>query len=171
MYENYIEYHDIPCGAVIERIIKKENITQRELASRSGMPFQRINDYIANRRKITPEASLKLEKALNIDYQGFFYIIQANHEVFVALKIISENKKPDLSIFRETLFWDTDINSIDWDKNRKWVVKRVFEYGNEAEIMETIRFYGKEFIKFELTTITDAWNKESRIQNIEKYLK
>lgn len=37
MYEDYLNYHHIPCGAVIDRIRTKEHLTQRELAERSGI--------------------------------------------------------------------------------------------------------------------------------------
>ena len=37
MYEDYLNYHHIPCGAVIDRIRTKEHLTQRELAERSSI--------------------------------------------------------------------------------------------------------------------------------------
>ena len=107
MYENYLTYHHIPCGAVLDRIRTKKHLTQRELASRSEIPYQRINDFIANRRRISPENSLKLEKALGVDYQCFFYQIQTNYEIFVATSHLSEQSQPDKSKYRKTLFWDT----------------------------------------------------------------
>ncbi len=57
MYEQYLAKHHIPFGAVLDRIRAKEHLTQRELASRSEIPNQRINDFIANRRKISEELS------------------------------------------------------------------------------------------------------------------
>jgi len=49
---------------------------------------------------------------------------------------------PDLSLLRPVLFWDTKMGKIDWHKQRKAVIKRVFERGNEIEKNEIIRFYG-----------------------------
>ena len=114
MYENYLTYHHIPCGAVLDRIRAKEHLTQRELASRSEIPYQRINDFIANRRRISPENSLKLEKALGVDYQCFFYQLQTNHEIFLATSHLSEQATPDKSKYRKALFWDTDFETLDW---------------------------------------------------------
>ena len=54
---------------------------------------------------------------------------------------------PDLSILRKILFWDTDINKIDWKKYYAFVIKRVFERGNDDEKRELMRFYGEEKIK------------------------
>ena len=78
MYEQYLQLSSIPCGAVLNRIMSKEGSSQSQLAERSGIVRQRICDYLANRRRITVEASLNLEKALHIGIEGFFYRIQAN---------------------------------------------------------------------------------------------
>lgn len=170
MYEDYLNYHHIPCGAVIDRIRTKEHLTQRELAERSGILFQRINDFIADRRKISPEHSLRLEDALGIERKGFFYQIQTNHEIFLAIKRMTEQQSPDLSKFRKALFWDTDFESIDWRGNSAWIIQRVFEYGNEGEIKETIHFYGKKAIENILSTLPNSWNAGNRNYNIKKYL-
>lgn len=55
-------------------------------------------------------------------------------------------KRPDLPQLRAVLFWDTRIDSIDWEKQKKAVIKRVFERGNEIEKNEIIRFYGAEMV-------------------------
>ena len=170
MYENYLTYHHIPCGAVLDRIRAKAHLSQRELASRSELPYQRINDFIANRRRISPDNSLKLEKALGIDYQCFFYQIQTNYEIYVATSHISEQSQPDKSKFRKALFWDTDFETIDWQRNSEWIIQRAFEYGNENEIKETIRFYGKTKIINVLDGIKDSRNSVNRNNNIQKYL-
>ena len=170
MYENYLTYHHIPCGAVLDRIRAKEHLTQRELASRSEIPYQRINDFIANRRRVSPEISLRLEKALGIDYQCFFYQIQTNYEIFLATSHLSELSQPDKSKYRKVLFWDTNFDTLDWQRNSKWIIQRVFEYGNKSEIEETIRFYGKRKITDVLRAIKNPWNDENRKNNIKKYL-
>jgi len=38
---------------------------------------------------------------------------------------------PNLSLLRTILFWDTKIETIDWQKHKKAVINRVFERGNE----------------------------------------
>ena len=170
MYENYLTYHHIPCGAVLDRIRAKEHLTQRELASRSEIPYQRINDFIANRRRISPENSLKLEKALGIEYQCFFYQLQTNYEIFLATSNLSEQSQPNKSKYRKVLFWDTDFDAVDWQHNSEWIIQRVFEYGNKSEIEETIRFYGKSKIAKVLHSIKGSWNSSNRENNLKKYL-
>ena len=170
MYEQYLKYHHIPCGAVIDRIRAKEHLTQRELAERSGIYYQRINDFIAGRRRISPTQSLQLEKALGIATQCFFYQVQTNHDVFSVTKNLAEKSCPDISKYRSALFWDTVYENLDWQHNSAWIIQRVFEYGNEEEIMETIRYYGKERIVEELSKIHNEWNEEYRKKNIKTYL-
>ena len=57
------------------------------------------------------------------------------------------NYHPGLSKFNKSLFWDTKIEKINWIRNKKWVIKRVFEYGNDLEIKEIIHFYGKKLYR------------------------
>ncbi len=40
---------------------------------------------------------------------------------------------PNLSVLRKILFWDTDINKIDWHKQYKAIIQRILERGNENE--------------------------------------
>lgn len=170
MYEQYLQLSNIPCGAVLNRIMIKEGISQSQLAERSGIVRQHICDYLANRRRITVEASLKLEKALRIDIEGFFYRIQANHDIYTYLKEQAINNHPNLKHYQKAVFWDTDIDTLDWDKNRQWIIRRVFEYGGEEEILETICFYGKDVVKEILSSITDERKVENRNESIKKYL-
>ena len=114
--------------------------------------------------------ALRLEKVLGIDYQCFFYQIQTNHDIFIATTHLQEQLHPDKSKYRETLFWDTDFGTLDWQRNSEWIIKRVFEYGNQNEIDETIRYYGKNLIVNVLENIKDSWNSENRNINLKKYL-
>ena len=170
MYKQYLQLSNIPCSAVLNRIMTKEGISQSQLAERSGIVRQRICDYLANRRRITVEASLNLEKALRIDIEGFFYRIQANHDIYTCMKKQAESNHPNLVSYRKALFWDTTIESLDWEKNKDWIVRRVFEYGSEEEILETIRFYGKENVGQILMGISDERKAENRNENMKKYL-
>lgn len=170
MYEKYLSMEDVPAGKILEIILKKKNLSQKELANMSNEYPQRICDYIKGQRKFTIKASLAIEKALGIDIEGFFYKIQTNHEIYNY--IMEEERKihPDLSIVSKGLFWDTRIDKINWIRNKEWVIKRVFEYGNEQEITEIIRFYGKEIIKQIFPEIKGSWNSATRNENYQKYI-
>lgn len=63
------------------------------------------------------------------------------------------------------------LDSIDWERQKEWIIMRVFEYGNEEEFRTTIDYYGKEAVIEILKTSRSNWKKESRLSNINKYLK
>lgn len=170
MYEKYLSMQSVPAGRILEAILKNKHLTQKEVADMSNEYPQRIYEFIKGTRKFTIKASLSIEKTLGIDIEGFFVKLQTNHEIYC----YKTNKEllihPDLSKFSKALFWDTQLEKINWIRNKEWVIKRTFEYGNEQEIKEVIKFYGEEDVKSILLKINDKWNKESRIGNIQKYL-
>ena len=45
------------------------------------------------------------------------------------------------------MFWDTDIQHIDWERQYRAVIQRVFERGNDADKEEIICFYGAEKVE------------------------
>jgi hypothetical protein len=98
--------------------------------------------------------SLKIERALGLE-EGYFMILQVYYE------IEEEKRKQNISWtnlpqLRPVLFWDTKMASLDWEKQKKAIIKRVFERGNAIEKNEIIRFYGAK-------TVDDLLNK--RLQN------
>jgi len=65
-----------------------------------------------------------------------------------------ENQRPNLDIIRKSLFWDTDILKIDWQKHYKSVIRRIFERGNDQEKQEITTFYGAEKVNSVLMSQT-----------------
>ena len=53
-------------------------------------------------------------------------------------------KKPALN---KLLFWDSDINAIDWQTHADSVIVRVLERGDLEDFREIRKFYGDEAIK------------------------
>ena len=80
------------------------------------------------------------------------------------------SNKPDLTKFRKTLFWDTTIDRIDFTAHGRYVINRVFERGNEEEIQEVIRFYGRDTILENLNLNGNPLLRHQFNANIEKYL-
>jgi hypothetical protein len=48
---------------------------------------------------------------------------------------------------RPSLFWDTDIQSIDLEKNKSVIIQRIFTRGSLEEFFQVMEFYGKENCK------------------------
>ena len=88
--------------------------------------------------------ALKIEHVLGIE-EGFFMILQVYYDIEQKKKK-QNSTQPNLSIIRTVLFWDTNMKKIDWQKQKKAIIKRIFERGNEIE--KTIfqdkewRYYG-----------------------------
>lgn len=143
----YLNMPSVPAGAILYRIVQQKHLHQNVLAQKTGLIPQRINDLIMGRRRFTPQKSFILEQALNISLQGFFYKIQANHDIYQA-QLTSGQPKPNLNKLTQTTFWDVDLKKLEWTKCQDWAIRRVLEYGTPEEIKELYRFYGHDaFVK------------------------
>jgi len=124
---------------------------------------QRLSDLISGARRFTPTLSLQLEHVLQIPSPGFFYIIQCRHDVYEAARPI-DHPEPDLAVLTPCTFFDVDIQSVDWVKNRDWVIRRVLEYGTPAELREMARFYGRKPMQ-EMASHTELFTLPQRVQS------
>ena len=138
------KYKGIHPGIILERELKKKNLKQAPFALSLQVYPQTLNAITKGKRAITPELSLKIDRALGLE-EGTMHILQAYYEIQKVR--LETNKRPDLAVLRNALFWDTNIAKIDWEHQYKSVIKRVFERGNLQEKEEMIRFYGKEKVK------------------------
>jgi plasmid maintenance system antidote protein VapI len=154
-------------GLILERELKHRKLPKGTFARSINEFPQTIATITKGKRRMNPALSLKIEHALGLE-EGYFMVLQAYCDIAQEKKKLSKNNHPDLSKFRTVIFWDTDIRLIDWEKNKLAVIYRIFERGNEQEIQEIIRFYGKEnILKFlEKRTITS----EIITANIHKYV-
>ena len=141
--DTYLNMSSVPAGAILYRIALQKHMHQTTLAQKTGLIPQRINDLIMGRRRFTPQNSFMLEQALDISLQGFFYKIQANHDIYQA-RLSRNQPKPDLNKLTPTTFWDVDLSKLEWMKCQDWAIRRVLEYGTQEEIEELHRFYGHD---------------------------
>jgi len=49
--------------------------------------------------------------------------------------------------FRQALFWDTNPNNIDTEKNAQYIIERVLDFGNDGEVKWLYHFYNKSLLK------------------------
>lgn len=139
-------------GYILKRELEIRGLNGSELASIIDEHKQTINAIIKRRRKITPRLSIKLSKTFNVS-EDYFMLLQASYEVKTMASSISNEVKPNLKKFRQILFWDTDIHTLNWSKQKRAIIKRVLERGNDTEITELINYYGKENISIEIKQI------------------
>ena len=131
-------------GAVLSRELKKRGLESKQFALALGEYPQTINAISKGRRGINPALSIKLGEKLGVDAE-YFMLLQACYEI--EKKKLANQSKPNISIFQKALFWDTNIDKIDWQRQKRAIICRVFERGTETEIREIISFYGEKTIK------------------------
>ena len=131
-------------GFLLERELKKRKLGKGRFAiSLNEFPQTLVSITKGNRRMNTALA-LKIEHALGME-EGYLMMLQVYHDIN-DIKRRQHTVKPDLAKLRPVLFWDTNIESIDWQKQKQAVIKRVFERGNEQEKKEIVRFYGRDTV-------------------------
>ena len=115
MYDSYMKMEMVPAGAILDHIVSKQQRTKTEIAALAGLQT------------------------------GFFYLLQSNHDIYLAKRAEMDNRRtPNLQVLTKTTFWDVDVSKIDWIRAQQWALRRVLEYGNAEEIRELDRFYGHE---------------------------
>lgn len=172
-YQRFLQDHSLKAGDVLNHILRLNNVSKLKLSKTTGILPQRISDYTNNNRRLSPQSSLAIEKALGIDYPGFFYLIQANHDIFTYNGCVQNSLSPsvpDLTKIKGVVFWDTDITKLDWQKQSASIIKRIFEYGDSISINEIINFYGGERVIQELSQINDPRLAKRRLSNQKKFL-
>lgn len=127
-------------SVLLAQDIQSRGITKTELSKRTGIRYSRICEIISGKRKMTLEQSLKLERELDYD-EGFLMTLQLHYDIKISRQ---SQPTPDLSKLSPALFWDTKIENIDWQRNKRAVIERVIAYGNETERAEITRFYGAD---------------------------
>lgn len=131
-------------GLVLERELEKRHLRKGVFALSLQEYPQTLTAITKGKRGMNVSLALKIEKALGLE-EGYFMILQVYYDIEEEKR--KQNKaRTDLPQLRPVLFWDTKMDSIDWEKQKKAIIKRVFERGNEMEKNEIIRFYGAETV-------------------------
>lgn len=140
MEQRFENYKGIHPGIVIERELKKRGIKQRPFAQSVAEHPQTFNAITKGKRSLPTHLALKIENELQIE-EGTLVLLQAYYDIQL-IKEANQKATPDLNKIRTALFWDTDINRINWETQYKAVIQRVYERGNDEEKNEINRFYG-----------------------------
>ena len=132
-------------GAFLQRELNKQKLKSGQFAKSIGEHPQTLSAIIRGRRAMNLSLSLRIERALGLD-EGFLMILQIYYDIAKEKERLSGSYRPNTAKFRNTLFWDTSLENIDFQTHKRYVINRVFERGTEEEILEIIRFYGRETI-------------------------
>jgi plasmid maintenance system antidote protein VapI len=140
------KYKGIHPGLVLDRELKKRQMKKGPFALLLQEYPQTLNEITKGKRGFTPALSLKVDRALKFE-EGTMLLLQTWYEIKKEQQKANSSDRPDLSLFRKALFWDTDINKIDWPRQYAAVIKRVYERGNDQEKLEIVSFYGEDKVK------------------------
>ena len=131
-------------GFVLERELERRQLKKGNFALDIKEYPQTITAITKGKRGMNTALSMKIEYALGME-EGYFMTLQIFYEIAEEKRKLFKDH-PDLTMLRSILFWDTKIEKIDWQKQKRAVIKRIFERGNETEKKEIIRFYGLETV-------------------------
>jgi addiction module HigA family antidote len=128
-------------GIVLERELKKRGLAKGPFALSINEYPQTISAIAKGKRGMNIPLAMRIENALGIE-EGFFMTLQIFYEIKEEKRKHEKSHKPDLKMLRPALFWDTQLDKIDWKRQKRAVIERVWERGNEKEKAEIRRFYG-----------------------------
>ena len=128
-------------GLILERKLREKKLKKSRFAIIIREYPQTLTAITKGKRGMNPALAFKIEQALGLE-EGYLMVLQAFYDMREERLRHSSNGTPDLSKLRPGLFWDTDINKIDWQGQKRAVIERVIERGSEEEKAEIKRFYG-----------------------------
>jgi plasmid maintenance system antidote protein VapI len=132
-------------GLFLERTIQGKKIIKSRLALDCHEYPQTLNAITKGKRDMNTALSLKLEKALGLE-EGCLMTLQVFYDI-KEIKRKQSTAKPDEKLFRKILFWDTKMENLNWQDQYRFIIKRIFERGNETEKNAITEFYGAARIK------------------------
>jgi plasmid maintenance system antidote protein VapI len=137
-------------GLILERELKQRHLSKGPFALSLEEYPQTLVSITKGKRRMNTNLALKIENALEIE-EGYFMTLQLYYDI-KEIKRRQYRLHPDFTKLRRVLFWDTKMENIDWEKQKRAVIKRVFERGDEIEKEEIVRFYGQEKVNKILKT-------------------
>jgi plasmid maintenance system antidote protein VapI len=139
MFSKLLILRGLHPGFFLDRELRKRGLKKGSFALSIGEYPQTLGAIMLGKRNMNPSMALKIESALSWE-EGFLMCLQALYD----MRAIAQKKpteKPDLSQIRPILFWDTDLEKINWQKSKAAILKRLRERGNEREKIELQRVY------------------------------
>lgn len=131
-------------GLILERKLREKKLKKSRFAITIREYPQTLTAITKGKRAMNPALAFKIEQTLGLE-EGYFMVLQAFYDMKEErLRQHSGVGTPELFKLRPGLFWDTDINTIDWHGQKRAVIERVIERGNDEEKAEIKRFYGEK---------------------------
>jgi len=110
-------------GVTLEEVLEERNMTQAELAERTGRPKKTINEILKGKANITAETALQLERVLGIP-APFWVNRQSRHDESVA-RVKEAQKLASYLPWLESFPCVSDMTKKGWLPQRKNPVLRL----------------------------------------------
>ncbi|RYZ77299.1 MAG: plasmid maintenance system antidote protein [Proteobacteria bacterium] len=131
-------------GFFLDRELKKRGLKKVDLARSIHEHPQTITSITKGSRDMNIPLALRIEDVLELE-EGYLMLLQLYYSI--EKEKSKTTSKPDLSLLRPVLFWDTKMENINWQRQKRSIIARVFERGNEIEKREILRFYGEDVVR------------------------
>ena len=56
-------------------------------------------------------------------------------------------------VLSKTAFWDVDMQTLDYERNARFVIEKVMNYGLWTDIVKILRIYGRERVQAEVVQV------------------
>ncbi len=87
-------------GETLNEILKSENMSQKQLASRTGLHHVTISNILAGKDPISPDTAIKLSMVFGLS-EGFWNNLQKNYEETKARISIEKEISKEIEIFKK----------------------------------------------------------------------
>ncbi|GHT76736.1 hypothetical protein AGMMS50262_15770 [Bacteroidia bacterium] len=72
--------------------------------------------------------------------------------MYICVQKINNAIMQQIPVFHSRLFWDIDMNQLNYDTRSDFIIERVFERGDVDDIRQCRRYYGDKQIQEALTS-------------------
>ena len=127
-------------GLFLDWELKKRLLSKDVFSVSIGEDPQIVEEITLAMRRITKSLAFKIEEALGLE-EGTLMILQVYYDSKEEKRALTKHIKPDLTKLRSALFWDANLENIDWIEHRQYVIDRVNERGTDAEKELIAEFY------------------------------
>ena len=141
MIRRYDRYKDIPLGLIIKKDLRKRNMSQKSLAQLIGMSYSSLNKALNGHSNFSVEQATAIDSFFGYEEAFIFRLQMVASTKITKIKENSIICKDKIPYIRPCVFWDTDMQSLDWIRHRNFIEQRVVTYGNQEEKTAIANFY------------------------------
>ena len=163
MTRSYERYKEIPLGLIVKKDLRMRHLSQKSLAHAIGMSYRKLNRVLNGHSLFSKDQAASIDNFFAYE-ESFTYRLQIYTKKNIRSKREAPIKKnltdqknpyitnladkkdliysdPKIPLIRPCVFWDTDMQSLDWIRHRKFIEQRISLHGNEEEKAAIAKYY------------------------------